>query len=365
MKNINFIKILIVLSVLLVSLNAAATVVTDTFEQERLQGDIDFEIKKRLPSPRALIPNSLKGQIRKDITTNRQEKITSIECGVNLLCASFDVNTTPSDVSAWMGFEFTDDTGKYFIATYGQKTKYIGNRTYSTPKWDKKHFWIHIGEKTVPFPIQPRFVGKDIDSINEWYTVDYVGYRRKGIDYSKYWENMSQSALIFLIDPKTKKILKYHLEYYDENDMYVGDFDIEIGDKLESYFLGFKKGQEDTQYFFALEGITTVTKQVTFTYEELYPNKDFNSTYGKDLNFTKKEFKYIFEAYGKTRSNFTDPKPIQAKKITNDKNITSSTKTNTTPNKSASKSAPLSIFWSFLFIIMLINIRSNKNEKYI
>ena len=354
----NLLKILSILFIFNSLAYATGAVCTDT----RLQGDIDFEIKKRLPTQREKIPNSIKGHIIKS-TTTRQQKITSVECGANQLCSSFDVNTTPDDVSAWIGFEFTDETGKYFIATYGQQTKYIGNRTYSTSKWDKKHFWIHIGHNTVPFPIQPRFIGVDLDSLNEWYTVDYVGYRRKGVDYTNYWENMSQSALIMLINPKTKKVIKYYLEYYDENDEYVGDFDIEIGDQFESYFLGFRKGQEDIEYFFTLENITPITDQIRFSYQELYPSVDFNTTYGKELNFKQLEFKYIFEAYGKTRSSFTDPKPIQAKKIISDKNITSST--NTTSNKSTSKSAPLSIFWSFLFIIMLMNIRRNKNEKYI
>ena len=313
-------------------------------------------IINKLPTPRTLIPNSIRGQIKKE-NIIRQEKVTNSECESNLLCSKFDTKTIPLDVSAWIGFEFKNETGKYFIATYGQQSKYIGNSTYSTPKWDKKHFWIHIGQNIVPFPIQPRFIGKDINSNNEWYSVDYVGYRRKGVNYTNYWENMSQSALILLIDPKTKKILKYHIEYYDENDIYVGDFDIEIGDQIQSYFLGFRKGQKNIEYLFSLESITTVTKQVTFSYQELYPSVDFNTTYGKELNFKKVEFKYMFESYGKTRSTFTDPKPIS------DKNITSST--NTTSNKSTSKSAPLSIFWSFLFIIMLINIRRNKNEIYI
>ena len=353
-------KILLILSsitLLIVSIEATSVNCGDT----RLQGDINFEIKKKLPSPRALIPKSLKGYIQKT-TTDRQEKIIDTKCDENSLCASFNTNTNPTDVSAWFGFELKDETGNYFIATYGQRAKLLKDKTYSTKKWDKKHFWIHIGEKTVPFPIQPRFIGKDIKSNNEWYTVDYVGYRRKGVDYTNYWENMSQSALIFLIDPKTKKILKYYLEYYDENDMYVGDFDIEIGDQIESYFLAFKLGQENIEYFFSLEGITTVTKQVTFSYQELYPNKDFNTTYGKNVKFPDIEFKYMFEEYRETRSNFTDPKPIQVKKTVSDKNTTLSTKINTTSNKSTSKSAPLTILWTLLSIILIMTFNYKSKD---
>jgi len=368
MKNYNIRTIFIYFLLNILSINVEAgnplNCVTGTFDS-KIVGDIDKPIiKDRLPTPREAIPPSLKDRVIQE--TNRLEKKVNkiIECNRSTnLCASFDTNKTLPNVSAWIGFEFNSKVGNYFIATYSQQASYLGNGNYSTPKWDKKHFWIHIGEKTVPFPIQPRFIGKDIGSINEWYTVDYVGYRRKGVDYTNYWENMSQSALIFLIDPKTKKILKNYLEYYDENDEYVGDFDLEIGDQLESYFLGFRKGQEDREYFFSLENITPITKQVTFSYQELYPSVDFNTTYGKELNFKKVEFKYMFESYGKTRSNFTDPKPIKAKKITSDKNITSST--NTTSNKSTSKSAPFSIFWSFLFVSIFIGIIKFKDNKYI
>ena len=303
------------------------------------------KLTTKLPSTRSLIPHSLKGRIATKVESFQKQKNTIFECNTNSLCASFDTNTIPKNVSAWIGFELTSANGKYFVATYSQKTSYLGKGTYSTPKWNKKHFWIHIGKNIVPFPIQPRFVGIDEESGNEWYTVDYVGYRMAnvGIDYSNYWENMSQSALILLVDPKTKKVKEYYLEYYDENDEYIGNYDVKIGDELESYFLGFRKDQKDIEYFFSLEDITTITDPLTFSYEELYPSKDFNSTYGKDLNLAEVEFKYIFESYGKTRSSFTEPQPILSK---------SNTPNN--PKENTTKSVPLSGFWMLFFLTISI-----------
>ena len=319
-------------------------------------------IKGKLPTPRELIPISLQGRIEQTKQNLKMKKSNKVECSPDSLCASFDINTTPKDVSAWMGFEFQNNTGKYFIATYGQKAVALGDGTYSTSKWNKKHFWIHLGKNITPFPIQPRFVGIDNVTGKEWYTVDYVGYQmsNEGIDYSTYWENMSQSALILLIDPKTKKVEEYYIEYYDENDEYVGVYSIEIGDKLQSYFLGFRKGQEDREYFFSLEDITTITSKPTFSYEELYPGKDFNTTYGKELKFPELKFKYIFEYYGKTRSNFTNPKPIFREVNTS---VNTNTQTNTTKSTIAktTKSAPLSSFWTLFLLALLITfVKINK-----
>ena len=210
---------------------------------------------------------------------------------------------------------------------------------------------MHIDKDIVPFPIQPRFVGIDAESGYEWYTVDYVGYRmsNSGIDYSNYWENMSQSALILLINPKTKEIKEYYLEYYDENDEYVGDYDVKIGDEIESYFLGFRVGQEDIEYFFSLEDITPVTSPLTFSYKEAYPGKDFNCTFCGELNLLDVEFKYIFESYTETRSNFTQAKPI--------------TKTVNNSNTSSSNAVPLSGFWIFLLLTLLIRIRQPIEDR--
>jgi len=301
-------------------------------------------IKNKLPASKAFIPYSLQGRIANTKEILNKNQSNNIECNSTDLCSTFDVSTIPNTVSAWMGFEYQYKTEKYFIATYGQKTTYLGNNIYSTKKWDKKHFWMHIGKDIVPFPIQPRFVGIDEESGHEWYAVDYIGYRMAGSDYTNYWENMSESVLILLINPQSKKVEEYYLEYYDENDEYVGNYEIEIGDEIESYFLAFQKGQDDATYLFSLEDITPVTSPITFSYEEQYPGKDFNCTRCDELHLADVEFKYIFESYGEIRSTFTEPQPIH--KETN-----------------SSKSVSLLGTWIFLFIILTVALITLKKEE--
>jgi hypothetical protein len=230
-QNIKIILISYIFTLFVSLLNASGASCDDTKIQAENYND-SLILGNKLPAPRALIPHSLQERIVQKKANLPQQKSSNLECNVTVLCTSFDSNITPENVSSWMGFEVKDSTGKYFIATYGQEATALGNNVYSTPKWNKKHFWMHLGKDIVPFPIQPRFVGIDKESGNEWHTVDYVGYRLKNanIDYANYWENMSQSALILLINPQTKKVLEYYLEYYDENDEYVGDYDIEVVD---------------------------------------------------------------------------------------------------------------------------------------
>ena len=298
-------------------------------------------LKYQLPTPREFIPRSIKGRIASTEKKFSKEKGSNIECNKNALCSSFEGNKSIKNVSSWIGFEYKYRTEKYFIATYGQQANHIGNSIYSTKEWKKQHFWINLGKKSVPFPLQLRYVGIDAESGHEWYTVDYIGYRiaNAGIDYSNYADNMSTSLLVLLINPKNKEVDEYHLEYYDENSEYIGDYQIKIEDKIESYFIGLKKDKEAT-YLFSLEGMTTVTNPITFSYKEQYPGKDFSCTNCGELDLSQTEFKYIFEAYGEKNSNFTEPKPIV-------------TKASLSSNAdSTTKAVPLSGFWIFFLLTM-------------
>ena len=355
MKNKNYLKVVSIfwiLAISVVSIEATCNEVKMGFG--KLENN-SVKLTYQLPAQRALIPHSLKERIR----TTSQEINSNLPCNTTTsMCGSFEGNRTLKNVSSWMGFEFKHPTGKYFIATYGQKAKSLGNGIYSTKKWDKKHFWINIGKKSVPLPIQPRFVGIDDESGYEWYTVDYVGYRiaDAGIDYSNYPNNISSSALVLLINPKTKKVEEYHLEYYDENSEYVGDYSIKVGDEIESYFLGFKQGDDNINYLFSIENITTVTDSITFSDKEQYPGRDYNCSSCKDLDLSQVEFKYIFEAYGEARSNFTEPKPIMAK-------LTSATNSSADSSTSSEKSVPLSGLWMLFFFITAVAILHFKRNK--
>ena len=350
MKYSNYLKIIGLVSMFIISAKGMPLPSNPNVKQSSTP-----KVSYKLLIPRMLIPMSLKGRIQKVRESYKKEINVSVDCNDMALCATFDTNTSPKSVSSWMGFEYQYKTEKYFIATYGQEATYLANNTYVTTKWAKQHFWINIGKKVVPFPIQPRFVGIDEESKNEWYIVDYLGYRKANINYSNYKDNMSTSSLVLLINPTTKKVEQYHLEYYDENDEYAGEYAIEIGDEIESYFLGFKKGEDNTDYLFSLEDITKVTHPITFSYKEQYPGKDFNCTYCEDLNLAEVEFKYIFEAYGEKRSNFTEPQPIEQKETntSDSNNITSS----------SSKSVSISGTWILFLLTIFISFLTFKKEK--
>jgi len=361
MKSKNYLKsinIVLIIAIFIVSVEASTGVSTPVVTSKTESNNFinSLQLTHQLPIPRPLIPRSIKGLIS---TTNNFQKQTksNIDCNTTvMLCGFFEGNTTLENVSSWMGFEFKDSTGKYFIATYGQKAKDLGNRFYSTKKWDKGHLWLNIGKNSVPLALQTRFAGIDKESGNEWHTVDYLGYRGAdlGIDYSNYLEHMSTSTLVLLINPKTKEVIKHHLEYYDENGEYVDTYQIEVGDEIESYFLGFSRKEKDVVYLFSVEDITPVTSPITFTYKEQYPGKDFNCTNCGDLNLAEVEFKYMFEAYGETRSSFTEPQAL-VKKANSANNSNSSKNTN--------KSVPLSSLWMLLFLMSAITMIRLKKMK--
>jgi len=343
-NHLKLISIFWIIAVSIVSVKAIHLLIPKEMRSKLSNGN--FILTHQLPSPRTFIPYSIQKHViltEKNLTKQIQ---SNFECNTTLtLCTSFEGNETLENVSSWIGFDFQNSTRKYFIATYGQKAKDLGNRFYSTKKWNKKHLWINIGRNSVPLALQTRFVGIDKESSNEWYTVDYIGYRmaNANIDYSNYSDNISTSALVLLINPKSKEVIKYHIEYYDENDKYIDNYQIEVGDEIESYFLGFNRKEEDVIYLFSIEEITTVTSPITFSYKEQYPGKDFNCTNCGNLDLAKVEFKYMFEAYGKTRSSFTKPLSLMRKANPSNNSDTS-----------RKKSVPLSGFWILLLLILSV-----------
>jgi hypothetical protein len=273
------------------------------------------QIQPILPPVRPAIPPSLQDVrfAQPDVAPQARaatRATTGLVCGENVQCASFAGEGEMPDVSAWMGFPYQESGMDFFIATHSQEAVYLGDGQYATPLWDKQHVWIRFDDSNVPFPLQPRYVGTDLDSGHDFYAVDYLGYRFPTEDYSGYPFGISISSMVVEVDPASESVVDYYIEYYDENDSYIGKLTPAPGDEIQSYFLGFEKSEPDVVYLFYLEDAALVTKAPEFFFAELYPGKDFPCTYCGDLDLANIDFYYIFESYSEARSDFTDPLPI-------------------------------------------------------
>lgn len=258
-----------------------------------------------LSTERSKIPNSLLDkafyhQIPKFKNGN------DIQCGVNAMCASFS-EPQSSDVMGWIGFEFEDKGESLFIATLGEEAYQLDDTTFALPIWDKKHFWISVDENSSPMAIQPRYAATDIMTGHEFYVVDYIGYKKPGIDYSGYQFEMSLSALVIEVDVNKGLIVDIYIEYYTD-DEYLGAVNIENGDQLVTLFLGLDKKSPDTVTFLSIDNLITVTQEPDLFYEEWYPGITFPCANCNGLDFSQVAFKYIFESFVDfPRSTFTEP----------------------------------------------------------
>ena len=270
-----------------------------------------------LSPSRSTIPPSLRGRsltLAGDFNgmSNQPRRAAAgspLLCGVNAMCASF--SEEQEDVIAWMGFPHTtDDDSDFFIATYGQEAYHLGGGQYATPIWDKRHFWIQVADTAVPLAIQPRYVGTD-DSGNDFYSVDFIGYRQPGVDYTPYYFDFSVSALIAEVD-SDGYLVDLFIELYDENDKYVGDVDFEIGADFGSFFFGFEDEEPDTIYLFSVEDLIEIEEEPSFFFEEWYPGITFPCTSCGDLDLSSVPLSYMFEAFDAGRATYTDPLPIIA-----------------------------------------------------
>jgi hypothetical protein len=261
-----------------------------------------------LANERSKIPSSLLGKSFYH-TIPKTEGVENIKCGINAMCASFSEPQT-QNVTAWIGFEFVDKGETLFITTLGEEAFQIDATTFALPLWDRKHFWITVDESSAPMAIQPRYAATDIITGNEIYVVDYIGYKKPGIDYSGYQFDMSLSALVIEVDPIQGTIEDIYIEYYTD-DEYVGAVNIENGDQLVTLFLGLDKETPDTVSFLSIDDLITVTQQPELYYEEWYPGITFPCANCNGLDFSQVAFKYIFESFVDfPRSTFTDPLPV-------------------------------------------------------
>lgn len=354
MKQSNYFKTIIIIVILTISSKASVCSVYMGYAKPSSVdiGGIELRINPKLLPQRSLIPPSLIGRIAESNEHFQNKTTEKVDCNTTYVCATYPDNIVSESALAWMGFELIDGSEKYFVSVYGQDATYIGNKTFTTKKWDKRHFWINMGKGTVPIPLLTRVVAPDEETPNIWYAVDFMGYRQVGVDYSNYPANGSFGILMLLVNPKTKEVVKYYMERYDKEGNYVEDVQLKIGDSIQSYFLGFNKKEPDTQTLFSAENLVTVTGPITFSYTEQYPGKDFNCTRCKSSSqsLDKVEFQYIFElilenGYGKT----TTPMNLEKKSATS--------------SNSTSKSVPLSSFWILFLLTLPISIRLLRKDK--
>ena len=264
-----------------------------------------MDLRSIIPPPRQAVPFSLQDRIaRRWNDDGLAARERGSVCGVNTMCASFPEEMP--DVSAWIGFPYSDDDADYFIATYGQEAVHLGGGEYATAIWDRRHFFIQIGDSVVPFVIQPRFVMEDAITGNAFYAIDYLGYRLPGVDYTDYPLGFSVSSLIAEVDTEGF-VADLYIEYYDENDQFVDNYDIESGDELGSFLLGFNAADPGFVTLFFIEELAFVTEEPEFFFEEWYPGITFPCTLCDDLDLSQVQFHYSFESFGEARSTFTDP----------------------------------------------------------
>ena len=272
-----------------------------------------------LPPARSSIPPSLRGaslmfaaDVNRGVTKSGDARgADPPRCGVNGMCASFPEEQ--DDVVAWIGIRYMN-SHEFFVATFGQEAVHLGDGLYFTPFWDKRHFWIQVSDSVVPLGIQQRYVGTDPATGHDFFSADYVGYRQPGVDYSAYLFEMSISALILEVDSEGY-LVDFFIELYDENDDYVGDVDLELGDELGTFFFGFQQEDPTTITLLSIEDLAEVTREPDFFWEEWYPGTTFPCTACGDLDLSQEQFYFMFEGLTVERWNYTEPQPIRGPSV--------------------------------------------------
>ncbi|MBI1387157.1 MAG: hypothetical protein GC154_01750 [bacterium] len=188
------------------------------------------------------------------------------------------------DVIAHIGFTFKADDGiDYFVSVIGLGTYPEGNGVYSTDEWDKKVFWIDVGDN-VPMHLAAEFVGEfytddtETDTIFVYQNLNVL-YRQKGKDYSGSELNGEWIYMEIVTDPDNN-YLDHEIVFFDENDEEIGTTKLQVGDQIQTWTASFDFNTPDIIWLQTMEEqFRTVTKEPSIYYSHLTPNIDFPNGY--------------------------------------------------------------------------------------
>lgn len=184
-------------------------------------------------------------------------------------------------------FHDFEDLGTSFVSIIGILTFPEESGVYSTVPWDRKAFWLDVGDG-IPMHVaaelydieDPEEENGDIHFIYNNYS---VSYQKQGIDYSQTEFNGEPINLVLITD-LDNNVLDYYIERYDENGVLLETGQFQIGDKIQTWTTIFDLDDPDTIWVTTMEeNYRTITSEPQFSYRHLTPNKDFPNSLTQNL----------------------------------------------------------------------------------
>lgn len=182
------------------------------------------------------------------------------------------------EIGFFWNFE-TDNVGQAFVSIIGIEAFPDGNEQYTTIPWERKAFWIDVGDG-VPMHlaaeyygyIAPETEGGDPTLVYANYS---TYYRQQGVDYSN-TELGGEEITLWLYTDLDNNVLDYEIDRYDENGDPLEPTRFNLGDQIQTWTTLFDLDDPDTIWLTTMEDhFRTITHEPQFKFDHLTPNKDF------------------------------------------------------------------------------------------
>lgn len=212
-------------------------------------------------------------------------------------------------VVGYICFPFQDKINHedFYACIIGLRTESMGNNQYRSVGWDKKVFWLDVGDRA-PMHVfaigYPYCVVDGVRYDNVYYAPNFVYLPPDGNPDT----DTPLDIDLWLSVNQEKKVEKTWINLYDEEGETVSRKELEIGDQLYCFVPAIKLDEPETFYGYTIEDrFQTVKKEPVFFYDHLTPNVDFVNEMTKDyIDFKKVRLYYVLYGQGFTIDGTAD-----------------------------------------------------------
>lgn len=198
------------------------------------------------------------------------------------------------DVVGYVGFQYTSkDTNKEYIACLiGLPVEALGNNQYKSEGWDKKIFWLDVGDGA-PMHVcaiyAPNYEEDRVTYDNVYWSPNFQ-YLPAGVQD----ESQARPCELWMYLDEDDEVEEVWIDVFDENWEVTKTKELEIGDQLQAFTPLIDYSEPGSFYATSLdESFQTVKKAPVFIYEHMTPNVDFVSEITKGMDFENTDLLYI------------------------------------------------------------------------
>jgi len=201
------------------------------------------------------------------------------------------------NVVGYVGFQYTDKNMQkdYIACLIGLYVEPIGNNEYQSEPWDKKIFWIDVGDGApmhVCAVYAPNYEENGVEYDNVYWAPNFLYLPPGETDTQK-----MRSCDIWMYLDEDDEVEEVWIDIYDENWEITETKELGIGDQIQAFTPLIDPSEPASFLGITMEDrFRTVKTPPVFLYEHMTPNVDFENEMSKGFDFDDADLLYILYA---------------------------------------------------------------------